>query len=99
GGTGTTDASGAFTITDLEQNEPGLPAGKYTVVYSRMRLPDGSAGPKPGEGAPADPGIIRVETLPPHLTVPPDPSIPTNQLEIPQSGNSKLELKVSTTPG
>ncbi|MFN0196086.1 MAG: hypothetical protein ACKVT0_05030 [Planctomycetaceae bacterium] len=97
GGTGTTDAAGAFTITDLEQNQPGLPVGKYSIAYSRMRLPDGSAGPKPGEGQPANPGLIRVETLPSHLTTP-DPKVPPNQVEIPKDGNTKLELKISATP-
>lgn len=92
GGTGTTDAGGNFTVTDLDQNKPGLPAGKYTLAYSRRRLPDGSAGPAPG--AAADPGIIRVETLPAHLTVP-DPKAPANQVDIPKDGNTKLELKIS----
>lgn len=92
GGTGTTDATGAFTVTDLDQNKPGLPAGKYTLSYSRRRLPDGSAGPAPG--AAADPGVIRVETLPTYL-VNADPKLPANQVDIPKEGNKNLELKVS----
>lgn len=92
GGTGTTDAAGAFTVMNLDQNKPGLPVGKYTLAYSRRRLPDGSAGPAPG--AAADPGIIKVETLPAHL-VGPDPKLPANQVDIPKEGNTKLELKIS----
>ncbi|MDB5334928.1 MAG: hypothetical protein JWN70_547 [Planctomycetaceae bacterium] len=92
GGTGTTDAAGAFTVTDLDQNKPGLPVGKYTLSYSRRRLPDGSAGPAPGTAS--DPGIIRVETLPTYL-VSPDPKLPANQVDIPKEGNTKLELKAS----
>jgi hypothetical protein len=94
GGSGTTDATGAFTVTDLDQNLPGLPSGKYTLAYSRRRLPDGSAGPKPEAGKTADTGIIRVETLPTHLTTP-NPNVLSNQVEIPKDGNTKLELKIS----
>lgn len=94
GGSGTTDATGAFTVTDTNQNRPGLPAGKYTLTYSRMRLPDGSAAPKAEAGKPIDPGIIRVETFPEHLTML-NPRVVTNQLEIPKEGNPKLDLKIS----
>ena len=94
GGTGTTDATGVFTIIDLDQNRPGLPVGKYTLAYSRRRLPDGSAAPKPEKGAPPKIGVIQVESLPPHLTIP-NPKVPSNQVEIPKEGNTKLELKVS----
>ena len=94
GGTGTTDATGAFSVTNLDQNLPGLPPGKYILAYSRMRLPDGSAAPEPKEGTPANPGLIRVETLPVHLLAP-DRKVLANQVEIPKDGNTKLELKVS----
>ena len=40
GGSGTTGVDGSFKVTDLTQNLPGLAAGKYTIAYSRMRLPD-----------------------------------------------------------
>ena len=46
GGSGTTGVDGSFKVTDLTQNLPGLAVGKYTVAYSRMRLPNGSAPPK-----------------------------------------------------
>lgn len=92
GGTGITDETGDFTVTYLGRNEPGLPAGKYTVSYSRRRLPDGSAGPQPGSAS--DPGIILVETLPLYL-VTPDPKLPANQVNIPAEGNENLELKAS----
>lgn len=92
GGTATTDAAGAFTVTDLEQNKPGIPAGKYLIAYSRRRLPDGSAGPAPG--APADPGAIKVETFPNFLTNP-DPKNPALLIDIPKEGNTKLDLKIS----
>ena len=95
GGSGTTDATGAFTVTHLNENLPGLPPGKYTLAYSRMRLPDGSAAPEPKEGTPVDDAIIQVETLPQHLQTP-DPKVLSNQVEIPKDGNTKLELKVST---
>lgn len=94
GGTGVTDPTGAFSVVDLDQNMPGLPPGKYIVTYSRMRLPDGSAAPEPKDGAPVDPGIIRVETLPVHLQTP-NSKVLANQVEIPKDGNTKLELKVS----
>lgn len=93
GGTGTTDAAGAFTVKDLGQNLPGLPVGKYLVSYSRRRLPNGSAAPEPKEGTPVDPGLIRVETLPAHLTTPD----PKGIVEIPKNGNTKLQLKASKT--
>lgn len=95
GGTGVTNASGEFTISDLVQNKPGVPVGKYTVSYSRLRKPDGSAAPplKPGELP--DPANIQIEAFPAHLTNP-DPTKPHTQLEIPKDGNSKLELKAST---
>ena len=94
GGVGTTDATGAFTVTELSQNRPGLPPGKYTLTYSRMRLPDGSAAPKPEAGKPVDPGVIQVETFPDHLTTL-NPRVTANQVEIPAAGNPKLELKIS----
>ncbi|MDB5334926.1 MAG: hypothetical protein JWN70_545 [Planctomycetaceae bacterium] len=94
GGAGTTDASGVFTVTDLGQNLPGLPAGKYTVAYSRPRLPNGAAFPKAEPGKPIDPGIVRVESLPAHLTTP-NQNLPTSQVEIPKEGNTNLELKIS----
>lgn len=94
GGSGTTGPTGVFEVTDLDQNLPGLPAGKYTVAYSRKRLPDGSAAAEPVEGKPADPGIIQVETFPAHLLAP-DPKLAVNQVEIPKDGNTKLELKIS----
>ena len=45
GGSGTTDATGAFIVTHIDQNLPGLSPGKYSLSYSRMRLPNGSAAP------------------------------------------------------
>lgn len=93
GGAGTTDATGAFTVTDFTQNRPGLPAGKYTLTYSRRRLPDGSAAPQPEAGKPVDPGVIQVETFPEHLTML-NPRLSPN-VEIPAAGNPKLELKIS----
>lgn len=94
GGSGTTDSAGAFTITSFEQNEPGLPPGKYSITYSRMRLPDGSAAPPLEPGEPPDPENIQVETLPDHLTMP-SPNDASNQVEIAASGNSNLELEIS----
>ena len=93
GGSGTTGADGSFTITDLTQNLPGLAAGKYTVAYSRMRLPDGSAPPETKEGVPANPGIIRVETLPAHFQSP-DPRSPGSTIDIPAAGNTSLQLQI-----
>jgi len=95
GGAGTTNVAGAFTIIDLTQNLPGLAPGKYTVAYSRMRLPDGSAASEPAAGQPVDPGMIRVETLPEHLQNP-DPRDPSNVVEIPKDGIAGLELKIRT---
>lgn len=96
GGTGMTDATGAFSVASLDQNLPGLPPGKYILTYSRMRLPDGSAASEPKAGTPADPGIIRVETLPSHLQTP-NSKVLANQVVIPEDGNTKLDLKVSKT--
>jgi len=95
GGSGMTNANGEFTVTDLVQNKPGLPAGKYTLSYSRMRKPDGSAAPQPEPGEKPDPANIQVESLPIHLRTP-DPTKPLYQVEIPKDGNTKLELKAST---
>ena len=93
GGAGTTGLDGSFTVTDLTQNLPGLAPGKYSVSYSRMRLPDGSAPPEPKEGEPVNPGIIKVETLPTHLQVP-NPSDPASVVEIPKDGTTTLELMI-----
>jgi hypothetical protein len=95
GGIATTGSDGAFTVTDLTQNLPGLAPGRYTLSYSRMRLPDGSAPPEPGPGQEVDPGMIKVETLPQHL-VNPDPRIRTNAVEIPPEGNTSLQLQINT---
>jgi len=95
GGSGTTSVTGAFTVIDLTQNLPGLAPGKYTVAYSRMRLPDGSAAPEPEAGQPVDPGTILVETLPEHLQNP-DPRASFNLVEISKDGITDLELKIST---
>jgi hypothetical protein len=94
GGDGTTDDSGAFTVTNLKQNKPGLPPGKYTLIYSRMRYPDGSAAPAIEPNKPIPPGPVRVEALPSFLTIP-DPNDPSRTVEIPEEGNSNLELKAS----
>jgi hypothetical protein len=98
GGSGTTDETGAFTVTDLTENKPGLVPGKYMLTYSRMRYPDGSAAPVPEPNKPIPPGPVRVEALPTFLTVP-DPADPSRQVEIPGEGNSNLELKASTKKG
>lgn len=98
GGAGTTDDSGAFTVTDLTQNKPGLPPGTYTLVYSRMRYPDGSAAPVPEAGKPIPPGPVRVEALPTFLTIP-DPNDPSRKVEIPEEGTSNLELNASLKKG
>ena len=93
GGAGKTDANGAFTVTHLNLNQPGLPPGNYTVTYSRMRLPDGSAAPELKEGEQPDPTNVQDETLPAHLTTP-TPSA-DNQVKIPMDGNTKLQLEIS----
>jgi hypothetical protein len=98
GGAGTTDESGAFTVTDLTDNKPGLVPGKYKLVYSRMRYPDGSAAPVPEANKPIPPGPVRVESLPTFLTIL-DSSDPSRQVQIPEDGNSNLELKASTKKG
>ena len=95
GGSGTTSGTGAFTVMDLTQNLPGLAPGKYTVAFSRMRLPDGSAAPELEAGQPVDPGMIRVETLPTHL-LNPDPRETSNIVEISKDDITDLELKIST---
>lgn len=89
-----TDANGEFTVTDRVQSKPGLPVGKYTLSYSRMRKPDGSAAPKPKPGEKPDPANIQIETFPVHLRTP-DPTKPAYQVEIPKDGNTTLELKAS----
>jgi hypothetical protein len=94
GGTGKTTATGTFEVTDIDQNLPGLPAGKYTVAYSRLRMPDGAAAPEPGTKS-ANPGLVSVETFPSHL-LSPDVKLPTNQVEIPKTGATKLELNIRT---
>lgn len=94
GGTALTNDKGEFTVTDLIQNKPGLPVGKYTLTYSRMRKPDGSAAPATEPGKPIDPGNIQVESFPVHLRNP-DPTKAENQVEIPKDGNKNLELKAS----
>lgn len=93
GGSGTTGVDGSFTVTDLTQNLPGLAAGKYTIAYSRRRLPDGSAPPERKEGVAVDPGIISVETLPAQFQSP-DPRLPSNTTEIPAAGNTALKLEI-----
>ncbi len=91
GGYGTTDSTGAFNVTHFVQKEPGLPPGKYSITYSRMRLPDGSAAPPLEPGEPPDPENIQVETLPESLTL----GDSNRQVEIPPGGNSNLELEIS----
>lgn len=93
GGTGTTDDMGLFTVVNRDQDKPGLPPGKYTLSYSRRRLPDGSAGPE--AISESEPGLILVETLPMYL-VTPNPKFPATQVVIPDEGNEDLELKAST---
>ena len=95
GGSGTTDINGGFSVTDLTQNLTGLAPGRYTVAYSRMRLPDGSAPPVPQPDQPVNPGIICVETLPGRLQSP-DPRLPSNQVSIPEDGIVDLELNIRT---
>ena len=99
GGAGRTDATGAFTVTHLNQDQPGLPPGTYTLSYSRMRLLDGSAAPEVKEGEQPDPANIQVESFPPHLTTL-NVNLPDNQVQIPENGITELELKISVkSPG
>jgi len=93
GGSATTGADGSFTVTDLTQNLPGLAAGKYTVAYSRMRMPDGSAPPVPKEGETVNPGMIRTETLPAHFQSP-DPRSPGSTIDVPAAGITTLQLQI-----
>lgn len=95
GGTALTNDNSEFTVTDLVQNKPGLPVGKYTLIYSRMRKPDGSAAPQLEPGEKPDPANIQVESFPLHLRTP-DPTKAQYQVEIPEDGNENLELKAST---
>jgi hypothetical protein len=94
GGTGTTDESGAFVVTDSTQNKPGLPPGKYSLIFSRMLFPDGSVGAPPEPDKPLPPGLIRTETLPVFLTTL-DLTDPSRQVVISEEGNENLELKAS----
>lgn len=93
GGSGITDATGAFSVTYLGQDQPGLLPGKYSLSYSRMRLSDGSAAPKLKEGEAENPSNIPIETMPVHLQAP-DATLEANQVDVPQNGTTKLELKV-----
>jgi hypothetical protein len=91
GGWGVTDAQGKFKVTHNAKNQPGLPAGDFTVTYSRFTMADGS--PIPAGKPPADVGGI--QSLTPVWN---DPSKagPHNKLTIPAEGSPNLELKIDT---
>lgn len=56
---GATDANGAFTLTH-RSGAPGIPAGDYVVVFSKLTKPDGSPIPE-GQTA-AD--VMAVDQIP-----------------------------------
>jgi hypothetical protein len=56
---GSTDASGAYSLTH-RTGAPGIPAGDYVVVFSKLTMPDGSPIPE-GQTA-AD--VMAVDQIP-----------------------------------
>lgn len=91
GGSGKTDEHGGFEIIHNVKNEPGIPAGAYTVIYSKFALPDGS--PVPEGKMPADVGAI--QSLPP-LWSDMTKAGKHNQVVVPADGVSTLDLKIDT---
>ncbi len=91
GGYAKTDAQGNFKVEHNVLLKPGIPAGKYTLTYSKFAKPDGS--PVPPGVMPANVGAIQ--------TIPPAWNDATkagqhNQVTIPAEGAPALELNVDT---
>lgn len=88
GGFAVTDSTGKFEAKHWS-NEPGIEPGTYTVVFSKLALPDGSPIPQ-GKDA-ADVGAV--ETLPRKLTDPSLDSADKVVTVVAEGGQFTFELK------
>lgn len=77
---GTTDASGKYTL-NYRTGSPGIPAGNYVALFSKLTLPDGS--PLPANQTAADAGAI--DQIPEQYR---STSDPTNAVTVPQGGKT-----------
>lgn len=82
GGSGVTDGDGKYQARH-SSNSVGLEPGTYSVLFSRLAMPDGSSIPQ-GKDA-ADVGAV--EWLPPQLSNPP-PELVMHVVTIPDAGGS-----------
>ena len=81
GGYATTDSSGAYTVQH-RSGAPGVPAGEYVVLFTKMAQPDGSPIP-PGKTA-AD--VMAENVLPPRYS---DTTQTEFKLAVPAGGTTK----------
>jgi hypothetical protein len=88
GGFAVTDGDGQF-IAKHWSNAPGIEPGTYTVVFSKLALPDGS--PLPAGQDAADVGAV--ETLPTALTDPNRERTPHVVTVVDQGGQFTFDLK------
>jgi hypothetical protein len=89
GGTAVTDASGKFQLKNFS-NLDGVPVGEYTVMFSMMRMADGSVAPKDQKPIP---GVTATEKLPP-LWSDPSKAGPHNSVNVPEGGKLDFDFKI-----
>lgn len=86
GASGSTDAEGRFTLT-YRTGDPGIPAGDYIVLCTKLTMPDGSPIPE-GQTA-AD--VMAVDQIPERYR---RTDNPRNAVSVPEGGkNFDLDLK------
>lgn len=86
GASGSTDAEGKFTLT-YRSGDPGIPAGDYVVLCTKLTMPDGSPIPE-GQTA-AD--VMAVDQIPERYR---RTDNPRNAVSVPEGGkNFDLDLK------
>ena len=80
GASGSTDAEGKFTLV-YRTGAPGIPAGDYVVVHTKLTMPDGSPIPE-GKTA-AD--VMAVDQIPERYR---RTDNPRNAVSVPEGGKT-----------
>ena len=90
GGTGVTDAEGKYHAQH-QSSKAGIEPGTYTVLFSKIAMPDGSPIPA-GKNA-ADVGAA--EVLPGQLSNPP-PEFNFNIVTVPETGGAAFDFNLAS---
>ena len=94
GASGTTDASGRYELASLDPGGtpvPGILPGKYKVIVSRLKTPDGMPFVPSAEASPMS--VNATESLPMKFT---NPSATPLLADVPASGAKSLDFQITS---